>query len=252
LNHVPSERHHAFTAARAFFRFCVREHIIETNPIDRIQVLPPNRSRERVLTPEELVKTLRLALSGTTPYDAIVSLLTILGQRRSEIAALEWAWVHHNECTITLPSRITKNKREHTFPVGQLTLSILSRMPRHADSPYVFPAAKIVSEKTTVFNGWGKPKARFDTELNIEPWRLHDLRRTLRTEWAKLRVSKEIAERYINHISGENSGVNAIYDRYKYMPEMCEAVEKWEQYLQTLLAQGQPERCNAPLRECLQ
>jgi integrase len=252
LSHVPSERHHAFTAARAFFRYCVREHIIETNPIDRIQVLPPNRSRERVLTPEELAKTLRLALSGTMPYDAIVSLLAISGQRRSEIAALEWAWIHHNECTITLPSRITKNKREHTFPVGQLTLSLLSRIPRHVDCPYVFPAAKIVSEKTTVFNGWGKTKARFDKDLNIAPWRLHDLRRTLRTEWAKLRISKEIAERYINHISGENSGVNAIYDRYKYMPEMREAVENWEQYLQTLIAQGQPERCNAPLRECLQ
>jgi len=237
LSHVPSERHHAYTAARAFFRFCVREHVIETNPIDRIEVLPPNSSREHVLEPVDLAKALKLALADSSPFTTILSLLILTGQRRSEIAALQWEWINRSEGTITLPPEITKNKREHTFPIGKFGLSIIDSIPRR-NIPYLFPAARMVSEDTTVFNGWGKPKAAFDKIIKIPHWRLHDLRRTLRTEWAKLRISKEIAERYINHISGENSGVNAIYDRYKYMPEMREAVELWEQHLQTLLAQG--------------
>jgi len=237
LSNVPSERHHAYTAARAFFRYCVREHIIETNPLDRIAVLPPNSSRERVLSPGELAKALKLALADRSPFETIVSLLILTGQRRSEIAGLQWDWINRGEFTITLPPEITKNKREHTFPIGRFGLSIIESVPRR-NSPYLFPAARLVSEDTTVFNGWGKPKAAFDKKLSITSWTLHDLRRTLRTEWAKLRISKEIAERYINHISGEHSGINAIYDRYKYLPEMREAVELWEQHLQTLLAQG--------------
>ncbi|HEY1710730.1 MAG TPA: tyrosine-type recombinase/integrase, partial [Rhizomicrobium sp.] len=207
LNHAPAERHHAYTAGRAFFRYCVRSHIIEQNPMERIAVLPPNNSRERVLTEPELAKVLKQALAGRSTFDAIVSLLLLTGQRRSEIAALEWAWIDRSEATITLPPQITKNSREHTFPIGQLTLDVLERIPIQSQSQYLFPAQSIRSNTTTVFNGWGKPKERFDRTLAIAPWRLHDLRRTLRTLWAEHGINDSVAERYINHISGVQKGV---------------------------------------------
>lgn len=75
----------------------------------------------------------------------------------------------------------------------------------------------------------------FDKKLSIPPWTLHDLRRTLRTRWAELGIPREVAERYINHVSGVHSGIVAVYDRYSYMNEMRAAVEKWEQYLSRLL-----------------
>ena len=47
-------------------------------------------------------------------------------------------------------------------------------------------------------------------------------------------VIREVAEKYINHVSGVHSGVNAIYDRYSFMDEMREVVRKWEAQLQAL------------------
>lgn len=63
-------------------------------------------------------------------------------KRRSEIAALQWSWIDFKEKTITLPAATTKNGREHQFPIGDLAISVLKRVPRLEGNPYVFPAAK--------------------------------------------------------------------------------------------------------------
>lgn len=237
LNDTPAEKHHVFTAARAFFRWSLRQYIVDRNPMERIYVSPPKSSRERVLTSKELPSALRLALSAPSTFYGIVALLVLTGQRRGEIAALQWNWIDLDKQHITLPKTVTKNKRVHTFPIGDMAVQVFEKRPRLKDNPYVFPAAhdRYKDKPATVFNGWGKPKARFDEQLKIEPWTLHDLRRTFRTMWAELAISREIAERYINHVSGVHSGIQAVYDRHKYMDEMRTAVTMWETHLQTLL-----------------
>lgn len=234
---APSERHHAYTAIRAFFRWAYRQHYIETNPIDRLDLPNPTKSRDRTLTDQELAKALKLALAGRSPFHAIFALLALTGQRRGEIAALEWGWIDRKENTITLPSGVTKNRRPHTFPIGDMAFAVIDALPRINDSLYLFPAAKnrASAKPATIFNGWGKPKAKFDAAAGLTDYTLHDLRRTLRSKWAELHISREIAERYINHVSGVHSGIQAVYDRYSYMPEMREAVEQWERHLSTLL-----------------
>lgn len=235
LTHVPTERHHVYTAARAFFRWAYRQHLIDRNPVERIDLKPPASMRDRVLAPEELGKALELALADRSAFHSIVALLILTGQRRSEISALQWDWISGDH--ITLPSSITKNSREHRFPIGPMALGIIERLPRFKGSCYLFPASKsrYRGKPATIFNGWGKAKANFDAELRIEPYVLHDLRRTLRTYWAELGISIEVAEKYINHISGMHSGLGRTYNRYPYMAEMRVAVGKWEAHLQKIL-----------------
>lgn len=69
-------------------------------------------------------------------------------------------------------------------------------------------------------------------------WTLHDLRRTFRTKWAELGIPKEVAKRYINHVTGEDSAdakLDRIYNRYGYLKEMRDAVALWETHLLTVL-----------------
>jgi hypothetical protein len=42
-------------------------------------------------------------------------------------------------------------------------------------------------------------------------------------------------DRLINHVTGTISGVAAIYNRNKYFPEMCEAVQLWEAKLDSIV-----------------
>jgi integrase len=117
--------------------------------------------------------------------------------------------------TITLPAEITKNKREHTFPFPEMA------RPLFCDLTY---------------NGFGKAKARLDAESGVTGWTLHDLRRTFASGLAARGVSIPVIEKLLNHVSGSFSGVVGVYQRYDFMPEMRDAVGRWEAHLNSVVA----------------
>lgn len=87
---------------------------------------------------------------------------------------------------------------------------------------------------------WGKLKAEIDKASGVRDWQIRDLRRTFRSNMAKLRVPREIAEVLLNHVTGANkSDLDEIYDRYDYLDEKREALAKWENRL-TILLNGAP------------
>ena len=235
LNDTPSEQNHAFIAARVFFRWAARNRLIERSPLEDMSLPAASRSRERVLTEAELSEIYRTARVHPYPYGAIISLLLLTGQRRGEIASLKWGWIDAEAQTITLPSTITKNKRAHTFPYGHTAASVLEEIPELGE--YIFPATRshVRGKATTIFNGWPKAKVFFDKELeNVEPYTLHDLRRTFSSTLAALGTPIHVTEKLLNHVSGSLSGVAAIYNRHTYMDEMRQAIHTYENHLISL------------------
>jgi integrase len=193
----------------------------------------PQAPRERVLDEKELQKLNNALRSPETPFTRICALLLLTGQRRGEIAHLEWGWIDGD--TITLPSSVTKNKRAHTFPIGKRTQQIIESIPQEKDCPYLFPAGRKMSDRTTVFNGWGKPKAAFDLACGVSDWMLHDLRRTVSSYMAALGIPQIVVEKLLNHVSGgTQSPISMVYNRHTYLEEMREAVLQWEDYLRRL------------------
>src|SRR3546814_18293986 len=96
--------------------------------MEHVRVPLVGTPRERVRSADELKAVYATARAGKAPFHRIVALLVLTGQRRGEIAALQWAWIGEN--TITLPSTHTKNRREHTFPIGEAARDVLRRVPR--------------------------------------------------------------------------------------------------------------------------
>ncbi len=229
----PSEKHHAFVAAKVFFTWCVKQQLIDRSPMEQIAPPPLPRPRERVLSTAELTRVYQTARAGTTPFHRIVTLITLTGQRRSEIASLKWSWI--KDAHIHFPTDTTKNKQPHTLPLVDTATAVLATCPQVDDSPYVFPAARKRNERTTVFNGWSKAKAAFDVECGVRDWTLHDIRRTVATGLAALGVTQAVTEKILNHTSGDaQSPLARVYNRYQYRPEISTALHSWEQYLNGL------------------
>jgi integrase len=176
--------------------------------------------RVRVLSEAEL-RAIWNACEAT--FGTIVRLLILTGQRRGEIAALQPSFI--SDDAVTLPARLCKNNREHTFPIGPMTRTLLAPVIITTETALLFPAR---GKPTMPFNGWGKCKAQLDKKSGVANWTLHDLRRTFATQLAALGTPIHVTERLLNHISGTQSGIVAVYQRHTYMDEMRAAVMAWE------------------------
>jgi integrase len=222
----PSEQHHAFVAVRTMMNWCVKRGFLDLSPV------PPmtfrTRPRERVLSDRELALVWNRAAGFGYPYGSIVQLLILTGQRKGEVVGLRRSWIADGR--IMYPSEFVKNQRSHTIPAGKLALNLISALPGKTDQ--LFPSR---FEDERPFNGFSKCKAAFDQEIEVEPYTLHDLRRTFSSTMAKLGTPIHVTERILNHVSGTISGVAAVYNRHAYIDEMQEAFEAYERYLADVL-----------------
>ena len=69
----------------------------------------------------------------------------------------------------------------------------------------------------------------------LPDWRLHDLRRTVATEMAKLKVAPHVIEKVLNHSTGQISGVAGVYNRYAYLDEKQAALNTWARKLESIV-----------------
>lgn len=236
LNDRPSEKEHAHRIGRTFFKWCVQQQLIDRSPMENLAPPPVGPSRDRVLTDEELSAVYRCAHAGASPFHRFVELLLLLGLRRTEAASLEWRFFNEGTRMLTIPGELTKNKRTLVLPYGDAVADILERLPKLSAS-YLFPATRehVNDKPTTVMTGFSPLKQAFDKECDVTGWVLHDCRRVVATGLQKLGTRLEVIESVLNHVSGSRAGIVGIYQRYDYLPEMREALLKWEEKLRSLL-----------------
>jgi integrase len=220
----------------AFFGWAMKQGLTDSNPAAGT-TRAPEQPRTRVLGDDEL-KIIWNTL-GPDDYSAIIRLLILTGMRREEIGALEWREIAGGH--IVLPPQRTKNGRGHRIPVVQAVRAILERRKRNG----VFVFGRHPQKP---FSGWGVSKAGLDRRIEaaghqLEPWRLHDLRRTMRTGLGALGVAPHVAELAINHV---RKGIESVYDKHRYESEIRTALSLWANHVFTAVA-GQ-ERKVVPLR----
>jgi integrase len=227
-----SVKRNTLAVGRTFFRWCVRppRRYIKHSPLEGVE-LPKIVRRARILNDDELKIVWSAAERQGYPFGIVCQLLTLTGQRRGEIANLRRPWINEKHQTITLPVWLTKNSKEHTFPYGDLVASILQDIPRRNDTDLLFPS-DISAERP--LSGWSKYKKQLAD--GVAGWTLHDLRRTYRSIHGQIGTSSEIAERLINHAAAVQTDVEAIYDRWHYLPQMRQAVSAFETHFKALLA----------------
>ncbi|WP_299844163.1 site-specific integrase [uncultured Roseovarius sp.] len=224
----PSSQNYAFTTFKVFFNWAVRRQYLAANPLNALK--RPNKSavRNRFLSDEELLVLLTYTLNNRDRFNNVVSLLALTGQRKGEISGLQWQEI--NDDQLVLSAERTKNKREHTVPLGQQALDLLHSIA--GGSCFVFGTV----DDDTPFNGWSRAQRRIIKQTGLNHFTLHDLRRTFSTIHAKLGTPIHVTEKLLNHVSGTISGVAAVYNRHSYMEEMRAAMDAYDEYLAKLLS----------------
>lgn len=229
----PGAAYRVRQTATRLFNFAVERGTLEINYLlsgsrgRRGGVYPP-RPRDRVLSDDEIRAIWQACEPDRTawPYGDLIRLALLLGQRRDEIRGMEWADLDLDRGVWTIPARKYKTKIAHIVPLPAAAVEILQAVPRLCDR-YV-----LATGPGRRPGGLSRLKARLDTVSGVTAWRLHDLRRTMRTGLAALRVDSDVAERVIGHVIG---GVRGTYDRYRYEDEKRDALERWARRLEIIV-----------------
>lgn len=209
----------------ACFAWAMREALAEFNPCvatnDPEQGMP---SRERVLSDREIA-VIWQTCGDDSSFSRIVRLLITCGCRRDEIGAVRWSEIDFDTGVLTLPPERTKNGRTLSLPLPAPALDILRAVPHRDGNVHVFGREGFTSWSVATKQLHARIAA---TGVSLEPWRIHDLRRTMRTGLGRLGVRPDVAEMAINHV---RQGVIAVYDRYRYQPEIADALARWAEHV---------------------
>ena len=233
--------HGATSAARArgalssFFTWCMRQGIgVKANPtIGTENPVYGKAPRDRVLTDDEIRIIWRHCLDDD--FGKIARLLLLTACRRDEIGGLRWPEIDFPEGKLLLPKERTKSKRPHELTLPGTALAILGSVRRRNSQDTLFGGG------ANGFNAWSYNTMALNGRITAAegrapvPWRLHDLRRTVRTRLGKLGVLPHIAELVLNH-AGHKSGIGGVYDHHDYQPEIADALRKWEAHLLSIVS----------------
>jgi integrase len=214
---------------------------IETSPTADIKRPTVEKSRDRVLSEDELRAIWTAAGALGYPHGSWLQLLILTAQRRTEVASMGWSHIDENKALWTLPAESTKAGRTHDVPLSTVALEILKGLPQFANGDYVFTHNRGSTHMRTYYEAKGAVDAAIaETGKKLARWTIHDLRRTAATLMAEHGVLPHILSAILGHTAAAavsvmpSSTVTKIYNRYAYLEERRQALEAWAQYVVSL------------------
>jgi integrase len=226
---ILANRVHAIV--RKLFNWSVENDIIANSPVAGIKQPSIETARDRVLTDDELRLVWQAAEKIGPPVGSMVQLLILTGQRRGEVAGMEWAELDLEAGLWTLPAGRVKNGRRHEVPLSRQAMAIVKRLP-HISDCLVFSLNGLAQ-----FGSFSRYKRHVDTLVNIPPWVVHDLRRTAASGMARLGTSLPVIEKVLNHSSGSFAGIVGVYQRHEFADEKRQALQRWADYVERLVVE---------------
>ncbi len=126
---APRSVQRRLSAVRSFFRFLIREGVLESNPAEEIRAPKAARRLPRTLDPDQMARLLELPGSGplVARDRAVMELLYSSGLRLAELVGLDSGDVDLKDRTVRV---LGKGRKARIVPVGQLAAEALARWTR--------------------------------------------------------------------------------------------------------------------------
>jgi integrase len=228
---APAQARNLLGYAKRLFAWAEAQHVygIERNPAERLQpkdLIGRKLMRSRVLTDTELRALWNAAGKLGYPYGDVFRLLALTGQRKSEVAEARWREFDLPNHLWVIPPQRMKGDAAHEVPLTDDAVAILEKLPRFNNGDYVFST----TFGSKPVNGFSKAKVNLDhamaTELGgaVEPFVIHDIRRSMRTGLSALPIPDRVRELVIAHAQ---PGLHKIYDQHSYRQEKLHALNLW-------------------------
>jgi integrase len=224
--------------AKVFFNWAIEKCYVETSPCAQIKparLIGKKVPRERVLTDAEIKAFWNATGKIDYPMGPLLRMILMTGSRRNEVSDARWHEVNLKDRLFTVPPERFKSDTTNIVPLTADMMALLETLPRWNSGDALFSATYGVKPATAFSMYKIKIDDMMREELSgeLKPWVIHDLRRTVRTRLAELRIPDHVAEMIIGH---GRKGLQRVYDHHKYADEKREALEAWNARLREIVA----------------
>ena len=131
---------------------------------------------------------------------------------------------------LVLPPERVKNGRKFIVPLSTAVQAILLTCPRGPDDTLVFRRNNAPKVSMAFARAWSRHKKMLDAALvrnghNLEPWVLHDLRRSAATHMRRIGIARDTVEETLNHFRAN------VYIKGELEEAKRQALEAWGEHL---------------------
>ena len=239
---VFEKRDHGFPAAAADIRnLCKRmwdyalvRGVADTNPALALPVrfITKARPRTRALSPDEIRAYLQaLYQSGIRrQFKLALHLILLTLARKSELLLAQWPQVDFDANESHISEQNSKTGKPHIVYLSKQAAALFQELKALAGaSEWVLPG-RSGPQKPFAHNALNK--ALNGVNVPIDPFTVHDLRRTGSTRLHEAGFASDVIEKALNHTIG---GVRGIYNRAQYASQRREMLQFWGDYIEDLM-----------------
>ena len=224
-----------------FLNWAVERDIIGQSPAMGVKPAAKEKSRDRVLTDQEIKWFWQACSIEGQPWGHLGKMLLLTGQRLGEVVNMIDREITGDLWHLTADR--TKNGRAHDVALSEAARAVLGGVERvKGQAGYVF-----TTNGASALQGYHKGRNHIAKRMaeiasheageavEIPHWTFHDLRRTAATCMARLGIPVRVTEAVLNHVSGTGGGIVGVYQRHDYADEKCNALEAWARFVADLV-----------------
>jgi integrase len=190
------------------------------------------RTRKRALSSEEIATYIQSLYRSNIrrQFKLALHMILLTMVRKSDLLLAKWNDFDLEKGRWEIPAETaTKSDDPHIVDLPRQVIDICYELRMLAgNSEFVLPGR---GSLTKPFAKNAINKALQGVNFDIEPFTIHDMRRTASTQLNGMKFPADVIERALNHTIG---GVRGIYNRAKYAEERKEMLQVWADYVETL------------------
>ncbi|HEX4962618.1 MAG TPA: tyrosine-type recombinase/integrase [Thermoanaerobaculia bacterium] len=202
------------------FSFGMEKERVESNPVHGLKRLYAEKSRERVLSEDEILALWPLFDRLQPAVAAAWRLIVLTAQRPGEVLSMRWCDLERDSrgWWWNLPAELTKTNRAHRVPLSPQALAIIEALRPLTESTGWVLASRADGKRLTWLS---HSAARLREWSGLEHFTPHDLRRTAATWLGRSGVRPDTIDQLLNHAAGR---ISRTYNRAGYDAEKRQAV----------------------------
>jgi integrase len=223
---------------KGLFNYARALQLVTTNPVDSLPMryVTQARPRTRALSPTEIRCYLQTLYKSNCrrQFKLALHLLLLTLARKGELLKARWEHIDFAACEWHIPAENAKNTMPHVVYLSQQAKALFEELKKLAGgSELVLPGR---SSLTKPFAGNALNKALEGINFEMEPFTIHDSRRTASTLLHEKGFVSDVIEKALNHTIG---GIRGVYNKAEYAEPRRKMLQFWADFIEGIASERQ-------------